>query len=121
MICNAASSNTIWIKIVKYKSIPELCDSSLGLCYLKLKDNDSILIVVHPALSADIQKNKGINKTLYFPSKSRKSVARGCTAPDLVLQTAVLPLCVLSDDHDVDIFVSSLNSWERLAMHDVGV
>lgn len=38
---------------------------------------------------------------------------------DLVLQTAVLPLRVLPDDHDINVFMTSLDSWERLAVHHV--
>lgn len=39
---------------------------------------------------------------------------------DLMLQTAVLPLSVLPDDHDINVFVTSLDSWEGLAVHHVG-
>lgn len=37
-----------------------------------------------------------------------------------MLQIAVLPLRVLPDDHDIDVFMTSLDSWERLAVHHVG-
>lgn len=40
---------------------------------------------------------------------------------DLMLKTAVLSLCVLPDDHDVDIFMASLNSGQRLAVHHIGI
>lgn len=40
---------------------------------------------------------------------------------DLVLQTAVLSLCVLPDDHDVNVLVASLNSGEGLAVHHIGI
>lgn len=36
-----------------------------------------------------------------------------------MLQTAVLPLRVLPDDHDINVFMTSLDSWERLAVHHV--
>lgn len=39
--------------------------------------------------------------------------------PNLVLQTAVLPLRVLPDDHDINVFMTSLDSWERLAVHHI--
>lgn len=39
---------------------------------------------------------------------------------DLMLQTAVLSLCVLPDDHDVNVLMASLDSWEGLAVHHVG-
>lgn len=38
-----------------------------------------------------------------------------------MLQTAVLALCVLSDDDDVNIFVARLDSRKRLAMHHIGI
>lgn len=38
-----------------------------------------------------------------------------------MLQTAVLALCVLSDDDDVNIFVARLDTRKRLAMHHVGI
>lgn len=41
-------------------------------------------------------------------------------ASDLMLQTAVFSLCVLPDDHDVDVLVASLNSGEGLAVHHIG-
>ena len=41
--------------------------------------------------------------------------------PNLVLQTAVLPLCVLPDDHDVDVLVASLDSRQGLTVHHVGI
>lgn len=37
-----------------------------------------------------------------------------------MFQTAVLPLRVLPDDHDINVFMTSLDSWERLAVHHVG-
>lgn len=40
---------------------------------------------------------------------------------DLVLQTAVLSLCVLPDDHDVNVLVASLNSREGLAVHHIRI
>lgn len=40
---------------------------------------------------------------------------------DLVLQTAVLALCVLPDDHDVNVLVASLDSREGLAVHHIGI
>lgn len=40
---------------------------------------------------------------------------------DLMLQIAVFSFCVLPDDHDVDVPVSSLDSREGLAVHHVGV
>ena len=40
---------------------------------------------------------------------------------DLVLQTAVLSLRVLPDNHDVNVLVASLDSRERLAVHHVGI
>lgn len=39
---------------------------------------------------------------------------------DLVLQAAVFSLCVLPDDHDVNVLVTSLNSGEGLAVHHIG-
>lgn len=38
---------------------------------------------------------------------------------DLMLQTAVLPLRVLPDDHDVNVLMASLDPRERLAVHHV--
>ena len=40
---------------------------------------------------------------------------------DLMLQTAVLSLCVLPDDHDVNVLVASLDSREGLAVHHIGI
>lgn len=40
---------------------------------------------------------------------------------DLVLQIAVLSLCVLSDDHDVNVLVASLNSRKGLAVHHIRI
>lgn len=39
---------------------------------------------------------------------------------DLMLQTAVLPLRVLPDDHDINVLVASLDPRERLAVHHIG-
>lgn len=39
--------------------------------------------------------------------------------PDLMFQTAVLSLCVLPDDHDVNVFMASLDSREGLAVHHI--
>lgn len=39
----------------------------------------------------------------------------------LMLQAAVLSLRVLPDDHDVDVSVACPHSWQRLAVHHVGV
>lgn len=36
-----------------------------------------------------------------------------------MLQTAVLPLGVLPDDHDVNVLMTCLDSWQRLAVHHV--
>lgn len=36
-----------------------------------------------------------------------------------MLQTAVLPLGVLPDDHDIYVLMTCLDSWERLAVHHV--
>jgi len=41
--------------------------------------------------------------------------------PDLMLQTAVLALCVLSNDDDVDVFVARLDSRKWLAVHHIGI
>lgn len=40
---------------------------------------------------------------------------------DLVLQIAVLSLCVLPDDHDVNVLVARLDSREGLAVHHIGI
>lgn len=40
---------------------------------------------------------------------------------DLVLQTAVFSLCVLPDDHDVNVLVASLDPREGLAVHHIGI
>ena len=40
---------------------------------------------------------------------------------NLMLQTAVLSLSVLPDDHDVNVVVTSLDSREGLTVHDVGI
>lgn len=42
-------------------------------------------------------------------------------ASDLVLQAAVLSLCVLPDDHDVNVLVASLDPGEGLTVHHIGV
>lgn len=42
-------------------------------------------------------------------------------ASDLMLQTAVLSLCVLPDDHDVNVLVASLDPGEGLTVHHIGV
>lgn len=39
----------------------------------------------------------------------------------LMLQATVLPLCVFSDDNDVDIFVPSFDTWQRLAVHHISI
>lgn len=36
-----------------------------------------------------------------------------------MLQAAVFSLCVLPDDHDVDVLVTSLDSREGLAVHHI--
>lgn len=38
-----------------------------------------------------------------------------------MLQATVLPLCVFSDDNDVDISVPSLDTWQRLAVHHISI
>lgn len=38
-----------------------------------------------------------------------------------MLQTAVLSLRVLPDDHDVNVLVASLDSREGLAVHHIGI
>lgn len=38
-----------------------------------------------------------------------------------MLQTAVLSLSVLPDDQDVNVLVASLDAWEGLAMHHIGI
>lgn len=38
-----------------------------------------------------------------------------------MLQAAVLSLCVLPDDHDVNVSVACPHAWQRLAVHHVGI
>lgn len=57
-----------------------------------------------------------MNRTYVYADKRMDWV---CVMFNLVLQTAVLPLRVLPDDHDIDVFVASLDSWEGLAVHHV--
>lgn len=39
----------------------------------------------------------------------------------LMLQATVLPLCVFSDDNDVNISVPSFDTWQRLAVHQISI
>lgn len=52
---------------------------------------------------------------------SESTIGCVCALADLVLQTAVFSLCVLPDDHDVNVLVASLDSGEGLAVHHIGI
>ncbi len=53
--------------------------------------------------------------------EKQKSVERVHKNADLMLQIAVLALCIFSDDDDVDVSVARLNSRKWLAVHHIGV
>lgn len=53
--------------------------------------------------------------------KNTQKPKRASVMSDLVLQTAVLSLRVLPDDHDVDVLVASLDCGEGLAVHHIGI
>lgn len=75
----------------------------------------------HPERSAEtVQDNRAwicydFLSYLYFTSyHSHKNT-------DLMLQATVLPLCVFSDDNDVDISVPGFDTWQRLAVHHISI
>lgn len=57
----------------------------------------------------------------YFLEKKKQNISCFSALLNLMLQAAVFPLCVFSDDYNVNVLVASLDSREGLAMHHVGV
>lgn len=44
-----------------------------------------------------------------------------CTQSNLMFKHSVFSFSILTDNHDIDVFLSGLNTWIRLAVQDVDV